>query len=152
MFYHLLYSQFLTKHPDKRLGSGSNTEKNIKDHAFFRYIDWRKLENREIQPPFKPKIVSIHFKLDELIVSDETYFLDIHVYVQQVKKGGHVNSQTIVTVHFFLQKSKRSFDNFDAEFTDEAARLTPCDKSFIANINQADFAGFSFVNPTFSVN
>ena len=48
-----------------------------------------------------------------------------------------------------LQKSKRSFDNFDPEFTDEAARLTPCDKSFIANINQNDFHGFSFVNGEF---
>ena len=48
-----------------------------------------------------------------------------------------------------LQKSKRSFDNFDPEFTDEAARLTPCDKSFIANINQQEFDGFSFVNAEF---
>lgn len=50
---------------------------------------------------------------------------------------------------FSSQKSKRSFDNFDPEFTDEAARLTPCDKSFIANINQNDFHGFSFVNAEF---
>ena len=47
------------------------------------------------------------------------------------------------------QRSKRSFDNFDPEFTDEAARLTPCDKSFIANINQQEFKGFSFVNAEF---
>ena len=46
----------------------------------------------------------------------------------------------------FFQKSKRSFDNFDPEFTDEAARLTPCDKAFIANINQKEFDEFSFVN------
>ena len=51
--------------------------------------------------------------------------------------------------YFSSQKSKRSFDNFDPEFTDEAARLTPCDKSFIANINQNDFHGFSFVNAEF---
>lgn len=50
----------------------------------------------------------------------------------------------------YQQKSKRSFDNFDPEFTDEAARLTPCDKSFIANINQNDFHGFSYVNPEFA--
>jgi len=98
----LIVKGFLTKHPAKRLGCGDNGEQNIKDHVFFRHINWLKLMNREVQPPFKPKI-----------------------------------------------KSKRSFDNFDPEFTDEAARLTPCDKSFIANINQNDFHGFSFVNAEF---
>lgn len=98
----LIIKGFLTKHPARRLGCGTNGEQNIKDHVFFRHINWLKLMNREVQPPFKPKI-----------------------------------------------KSKRSFDNFDPEFTDEAARLTPCDKSFIANINQNDFHGFSFVNGEF---
>ncbi|XP_074639760.1 protein kinase C beta type-like [Acropora palmata] len=98
----LIIKGFLTKHPARRLGCGTNGEQNIKDHVFFRHINWLKLMNREVQPPFKPKI-----------------------------------------------KSKRSFDNFDPEFTDEAARLTPCDKSFIENINQNDFHGFSFVNAEF---
>ncbi|KXJ20442.1 protein kinase C alpha type [Exaiptasia diaphana] len=93
---------FLTKHPAKRLGCSDNGEFEIRDHLFFRHIDWVRLASREVQPPFKPKI-----------------------------------------------KSKRSFDNFDPEFTDEAARLTPCDKSFIANINPKDFEGFSYVNPEF---
>ena len=56
---------------------------------------------------------------------------------------------SVVLPFLYLQKSKRSFDNFDPEFTDEAARLTPCDKSFIANINQNDFHGFSYVNVEF---
>jgi hypothetical protein len=45
----------LTRDPSKRLGSGSDAVE-IKKHPFFKDIDWEKLYQKKIDPPFKPNI------------------------------------------------------------------------------------------------
>jgi len=53
-----LLEGLLTRDVDKRLGSGADGSNDIKKHVFFSGIDWEKLERKEIEPPFKPKVKS----------------------------------------------------------------------------------------------
>lgn len=49
--------RLLRKEPSKRLGSHMPRDlKTIKSHRFFRRIDWKKLEARDLEPPIRPLI------------------------------------------------------------------------------------------------
>ena len=53
-------SQFMTKNPTKRLGSlTQGGEHAILRHPFFKEIDWAQLNHRQLEPPFRPRIVSV---------------------------------------------------------------------------------------------
>ncbi|KAG0230020.1 serine/threonine protein kinase psk1 [Actinomortierella wolfii] len=49
-----LLTKLLRRTPSARLGSGPNGVQNIKNHRFFRKVDWKKLEARELEPPIVP--------------------------------------------------------------------------------------------------
>lgn len=48
----------LMKNPLERLACSGN-DSNIRKHVFFRKINWEKLEQRRIQPPFIPNMVNV---------------------------------------------------------------------------------------------
>lgn len=53
-----LLTRLMRKEPKKRLGVGPSDINVIKKHRFFRKIDWKKLEARELEPPIKPLVTN----------------------------------------------------------------------------------------------
>ena len=47
----------LNRNPHLRVGAHGGAQE-LKRHAFFQGIDWVAMENKEIEPPFKPKLVT----------------------------------------------------------------------------------------------
>ncbi|CCI43883.1 unnamed protein product [Albugo candida] len=61
---HSIIKQLLDRNVDKRLGSGKSNMfqvkgvQAIKNHAFFRSVDWQKLARKQLTPPIKPNLQS----------------------------------------------------------------------------------------------
>jgi len=53
------------------------------------------------------------------------------------------------SICFVFQRHRKDVSNFDRQFTSEKTDLTPTDKLFMMNLDQNEFAGFSFLNPEF---
>ncbi|KAL2317561.1 hypothetical protein Fmac_031437 [Flemingia macrophylla] len=53
---HSLLKGLLQKDVSKRLGSGSRGSEEIKSHKWFKSVNWKKLEAREIRPSFVPDV------------------------------------------------------------------------------------------------
>ncbi|KAJ6403442.1 hypothetical protein OIU84_015362 [Salix udensis] len=57
---HSLLKGLLIKDAGKRLGNGSLGSEEIKRHKWFKPINWKKLDVREIQPSFRPEVAGKH--------------------------------------------------------------------------------------------
>lgn len=91
------------------------------DQPFFKTIDWKALEKRQIEPPFKPEVVSIFF--------------------QKSKKKENLN------LNLISQRHPLDTQYFDKAFTRERVRLTPIEKTILQSMDQQQFQGFSYTNP-----
>ncbi|CAK9170729.1 unnamed protein product [Ilex paraguariensis] len=57
---HSVLKGLLQKDPNKRLGSGPTDSDEIKHHKWFKSMNWKKLEGREIHPIFRPEVAGKH--------------------------------------------------------------------------------------------
>ena len=51
-----LIKGLLDRQQDRRLGVGPDGTDNVKGHAFFKAVDWSKIEVRGVSPPFRPTV------------------------------------------------------------------------------------------------
>jgi serine/threonine protein kinase len=78
-----LLTRLLRKEPKKRLGANMPKDLQIiKAHRFFKKIDWKKLEARELEPPIQPLITD-----PELAENFATDFTDLPLSPVATKKG-----------------------------------------------------------------
>ena len=54
-----ILTKLLKKVPSARLGSKPGDIQKIKQHRFFRKIDWTKLETRHVDPPIQPVVTDL---------------------------------------------------------------------------------------------
>lgn len=70
----------------------------------------------------------------------------MHPNIQPIGAFGHILH---VPCDLISQRHRKDVGNFDRQFTSEKTDLTPTDKLFMMNLDQNEFAGFSFLNPEF---
>ena len=167
--------QFLTKDSNERLGCTASGDQSILDHAFFREIDWVKLEARQIEPPFKPIIVrkTIQLTVSCVIINYSPFclvFFYYHYYSStptlflmcyklnslkldlfNLKIKFWLPLPSILHYWFSSQQSRMDVQNFDTFYTSEDPVLSLLHEENTLNL-ETNFKSFSFTNPDFVSN
>ena len=67
-----LITKLLDLDPKKRIGAGSNGVEELKKHPYFKEIDWKELENKNVKAPFIPNLNGeMDLKYFDKIFTDE---------------------------------------------------------------------------------
>ncbi|CAH2297142.1 serine threonine- kinase N2 [Pelobates cultripes] len=65
-----IIQQLLTSDPEVRLGGGERNAEDVKNHNFFKSIDWTALIEKQMEPPFVPTIQDVSY---EIAIPGEIY-------------------------------------------------------------------------------
>lgn len=76
---------------NKRLGA-TNGAQELKEHVFFRSIDWEKVSSLDLKPPFKPKVRSANdvSNVDQAFLEQAPVDSFVHSKISQTETGAYV--------------------------------------------------------------
>lgn len=86
LFFFLCYAwtQLFERDPSRRLGIVGN----IRGHQFFKTVNWPALERKEVEPPFKPKVVcfSSHIRFSFFLCVCLSVFANFFLVLSNCRK------------------------------------------------------------------
>jgi serine/threonine protein kinase len=118
-------SGLLERDVKKRLGSNGSDADELRNHPFFKGLDWEKVFNKEVEPEFKPKGTVCHLSL---FICVDFHLISFCLAVR------------------LSQGSELDTENVDEEFKREMPRDTPVVQSASKLAGSTAFAGFTY-NP-----
>lgn len=108
------------------------TAGDIYEQPWFEGINWKKIEELKVEPPFVPQVVS-----------SQNCFCLSSLY----RLSDSLKKNILLFIYVIIQKSPKDVQNFDSDFTDATPQLSPVEESTIERIDQQLFHGFSYTNP-----
>jgi hypothetical protein len=119
-----MMKSLMTRDPKQRLGGSESDAQEVKDHPFFRGVDWEKFLQKKVKPPFLPRVVRVWLRALRMLCR---------------------NSHRRAARCLCPQKSPKDTSNFEAEFTRQAPKLTPPHTDYVlTKKDQQLFANFSY--------
>ena len=93
-----LIKQLLKVNPKKRLGYGESDAKKIKEHPYFKGINWEQYWNKETEPPFIPELDSeMDLKYFDKMFTDEPVNSNRPTVMSRTRSQGEYKGFTFVT-------------------------------------------------------
>ncbi len=106
-----LVKQLLNPNPKKRLGYGDNGVENIKQHKFFKGVNWNKYLNKEIKPPLIPQLDGeMDLKYFDKIFTDEPVQNERPTAMSKDRRNSYYKGFTFVT-----ESIGKEMDNYTNE-------------------------------------
>lgn len=88
------FLQFFERDPTRRLGVVGD----IRLHPFFKMIDWPALERREVEPPFKPKVVCPVPLTEDALLTHVGKFWNCHFWLIWLLFNYRKHQTTVATL------------------------------------------------------